>query len=199
MKKLAYPSTRVIFLIIALVIAVLIPIRINQLKSEPLQPPLAVGTATKPGISAGIPARLKIPKIGVDALVEPMGLTADGDMEAPSGAKTVGWYKFGITPGNKGSAVMDGHFGTWENGDKSVFDDLSKLVAGDSLIVEDDKGVVTKFIVRKLQTLGKDDDATAVFTSNDGKAHLNLITCQGDWIDSESTRSDRLVVFADRQ
>jgi len=40
--------------------------------------------------------------------------------------------------------------------------------------------------------------ATDVFTSSDGKAHLNLITCDGIWDKNAAQYSERLVVFADR-
>ena len=188
---------RIGFLILAVGIGFVLLTGIGRDQGE--LPPAEALSSNQVVASAGLPVRLKIPKIGVDALVEQMGLTTEGAMEAPSGAKNVGWYKLGVYPGNEGSAVIDGHYGTWKNGDTSVFDDINKLVAGDSIIVEDEKGVLVTFIVRELQTLGKDDDATAVFASTDDKAHLNLITCQGDWIDDESTRADRLVVFADKQ
>lgn len=42
-------------------------------------------------------------------------------------------------------------------------------------------------------------DATRVFRSDDGKAHLNLITCQGAWDKQAKQYSKRLVVFTDRQ
>jgi hypothetical protein len=41
-------------------------------------------------------------------------------------------------------------------------------------------------------------DATAVFISNDGSSHLNLITCDGVWDKQAKQYSKRLVVFADR-
>lgn len=199
MKLPKTAAIRISFLILVLGAALTLFLSIGGVAQEEPLTIKAPGPVNQVVVSTGLPVRLKIPKIGVDALVEPMGLTAEGDMEAPSGAKTVGWYKLGVYPGNKGSAVMDGHFGTWENGESSVFDNLNELIAGDSIVVEDEKGVLVTFIVQKLQTLSKDDDATEIFTSTDGKAHLNLITCQGDWIDSESTREDRLVVFADKQ
>jgi hypothetical protein len=37
-----------------------------------------------------------------------------------------------------------------------------------------------------------------VFASNDGGAHLNLITCAGEWNKGKKSYSERLVVFADK-
>jgi LPXTG-site transpeptidase (sortase) family protein len=150
-------------------------------------------------VLAGVPVSLMIPGIGVDAPVDQMGIMPNGDMEAPTGAVHTGWYKLGPHPGNVGSAVIAGHFGRWKNGDPSVFDNLHTLKPGDKVMIRDDAGATTTFVVRASRTFGRDDDAKTIFTSNDGKAHLNLITCQGKWNESRKTYSDRLVVFTDKQ
>jgi LPXTG-site transpeptidase (sortase) family protein len=150
-------------------------------------------------VSFGLPVRLKIPKISVDAAIDPMSLASNGDLEAPSGPRNVGWYRFGPRPGDRGSAVIDGHYGPWKNGEKSVFDNLNGLTKGDSLYVEDSKGTTITFVVREFRTYGQNDDVPDVFISNDGKAHLNLITCQGIWNKTQQTYSNRLVVFADKK
>ena len=77
------------------------------------------------------------------------------------------------------------------------FDNLSKLKKGDEISVEDDKGVITTFIVREFKTYAYDDQALDVFISKDNKAHLNLITCSGSWDNTRKSHSSRLVVFTD--
>jgi len=166
--------------------------------------PLAIKPpAAKPIIPAktiaGVPVRLRIPEIGVDAAVDQMGLTASGDMQAPTGPKTVGWYKFGTDPGNAGSAVIDGHYGTWKDGEGSVFDNLNKLQKNDKLYVEDTNGMVITFAVRQYQIYTPEETVPAIFNSNDGKAHLNLITCEGTWNNAQKSYSNRLVIFADQE
>lgn len=146
-----------------------------------------------------LPLQLSIPKINVDAAVVAVGITKDGAMEAPSGGRNVGWYKFGVHPGDNGSAVIAGHYGPWKNGEGSVFDNLSKLKKGDKLYVEDEKGVTITFVVRELRIYGPKDDASDVFSSSDGKAHLNLITCGGVWNKIKKSYPDRLVVFTDKE
>lgn len=144
----------------------------------------------------GLPVRLKIPKINVDAAVESLGLTPEGDLDAPKGFENVGWYNAGPRPGVAGSAVIDGHYG--RAGDKpAVFDDLHTLEKGDLLYVEDGEKGVTTFVVTKLITYHPEDDAVDVFRSSDGEAHLNIITCQGVWNKNQAGYSDRLVVFTD--
>lgn len=144
------------------------------------------------------PVRLKIPGIGIDAAVVPVGLTSDGAMDVPKGPAEVAWFNLGPRPGENGSAVITGHYG-WKNKLPAVFDNLHKLRAGDKMSVKDEKGVATTFVVREIRIYGKDDDASDVFISNDGKAHLNLITCTGTWNRSEKRFSDRLVIFTDKE
>lgn len=148
---------------------------------------------------SGLPVRLKIPKINVDAAVDPMGTTPSGAMEIPSGSKNVGWYKFGPHPGDNGSAVIDGHYGRWKNGEGSVFDDLNNLEKGDILYIDDEKGATTTFVVRESRKYDPNADASDIFESSDGKAHLNLITCEGIWDKASKSYSQRLVVFTDKE
>jgi len=146
----------------------------------------------------GVPVRLKIPKIKVDAPVQPVGLTKTGSMDAPKTPPLAGWFDLGSRPGEQGSAVIDGHFG-WKDGIPAVFDDLGKLQVGDKIYVEDKNGATRTFVVRRLKTYGENQNAADVFSSNDGVAHLNLITCGGKWNSSTQSYSDRLVVFADME
>jgi len=150
-------------------------------------------------LSMSTPMRLKIPKINVDAAVELVGLTSGGAMGAPKGGKNVGWYSTGPQPGDIGSAVIDGHFGRWKNGEGSVFDNLNTLQKGDRLSVEDEKGAIITFVVRESREYDPNADATDVFSSDDEKSHLNLITCEGVWNKDSKSYSGRLVVFADKE
>jgi len=147
----------------------------------------------------GLPVRLKIPGIDVDAVIEHVGLTPDGSMDTTKGPDGVTWFKLGPRPGENGSAVIAGHYGTWKNGKGSVFDNLYKLRKGDKLYIEDDKGAIISFVVRESRKYNPSADASDVFGSNDGKSHLNLITCEGIWNKVSKTYSNRLVVFADKE
>jgi len=148
--------------------------------------------------SAGLPMRLKIPNINVDSAVEYVGVTADGAMDVPKIPADAAWFNLGPRPGEKGSAVIAGHF-DWKNGAPAVFANLDKLRPGDKLYIEDDKGVIIIFVVRESRSYDPQADASGVFGSNDGKAHLNLITCEGIWNKAAKSYSRRLVVFADKE
>lgn len=148
------------------------------------------------GIPEGLPVRLKIPIIDVNSAIEDALITPDGRMDVPSGSVNVAWFALGPSPGETGSAVIGGHFGI-RNGYKFVFYDLDKLKVGDKVYIENDKGETLTFQVRRIKLFDRNADATTVFTSNDGLAHLNLITCEGIWNRVDDSYPDRRVVFTD--
>lgn len=150
-------------------------------------------------VSYGLPVRLKIPVINVDSVIEDVGLTPQGAVGVPKDPTNTAWFNLGPRPGENGSAVIAGHYGRWEDGERSVFDDLNKLIEGDILYVEDEKGATTAFVVRKSRSYNQTADASDLFGPNDGKAHLNLITCEGTWDEVSKSYSKRLVVFADKE
>jgi LPXTG-site transpeptidase (sortase) family protein len=143
-----------------------------------------------------LPVRLEIPEIGVDAAIEYVGLTAQGVMGVPVGPSDVAWLDQGPRPGANGSAVIAGHEG-WKDGVAAVFDNLGKLKIGDKVYVLDGQGTKVTFVVRNMKTYDQNGDVPEVFASSDGKAHLNLITCEGTWNATQKSYSNRLVVFTD--
>ncbi len=149
-------------------------------------------------ITSGVPVRFRIPNINIDANVESVGVTSEGVLDIPKDYSNVAWFNLGPRPGEIGSAVIDGHSGR-KDGIPSVFDGLNKIKKGDKLYVEDEKGVIVTFIVRDFRTYAPKEDTASIFTSNDGKAHLNLITCIGAWYVNQKSPNDRFVVFADKE
>lgn len=159
----------------------------------------AVTTAQIAPTTPGLPIQLQIPAIGVDAPIDYVGLSSSGLMDKPKNQNTVAWYQPGKRPGEIGSAVMAGHYGTWANGRGSVFDSLNKLQKGDKVSVLDDKGATITFVVQGSRDFGSAADATDVFRSSDGKSHLNLITCEGIWNKDSQSYPSRLVIFTDKE
>jgi len=193
LKKASLVLTAVFIVIGIGLVLTLISKKPTNKPATPLQTGEGVGSLVK-----SKPIRLIITSIQVDAEVEPMGITSAGDMESPSGPKTVGWYKFGPYPGESGNAVIAGHFGPWQNGETSVFNNLSQLKKGDTIDVVNEHGINTTFEVRELRVYDKDADTSEVFGKGDGRAHLNIITCTGSWNSNQKIYSKRLVVFADK-
>lgn len=149
-----------------------------------------------PVLPVGKPVKLMIPQIKVDSVLESVGLTSRGAVDIPKGPASAAWFDLGRRPGEEGTAVIVGHFG-WKDGIPAVFDNLHKLRKGDKLNVLSDSGETISFVVRELKTYKEHEIVAEVFGSNDGKAHLNLITCQGVWNKSKKSYSNRLVVFTD--
>ncbi|EKD23795.1 MAG: peptidase C60 sortase A and B [uncultured bacterium] len=173
------------------------PIVPDPIISEPILEVVQTIVALKQ-VAVVLPMRLKIPAINVDAPVEYVGLTPQGAMDAPKEAANGAWFKLGPRPGTTGSAVIAGHYG-WKNNLPAVFDNLHMLVKGDKISIEDEKGQVITFVIREIKSYDQYADATDVFESTDGKAHLNLVTCQGIWNKGKQSYSKRLVVFTDRE
>ncbi len=153
--------------------------------------PIAV--TTQPTLKKSV-TRLEIPSIKVDALIQSMGLTAQGAMAVPNNNADVGWYSPGTRPGATGSAVIGGH-NSW-NQTAGVFARLNELKPGDTVSVVDANGLSTAFVVRGTQTYDAIDLSTGIFMSPSG-IHLNLITCSGVWNPATQTYTKRLVVFTD--
>lgn len=166
---------------------------------------LATTTAAAPSMPApptndGSPAWLVIPKLSVTAHFQYNDLAPDGTIEIPTNIVDVGWYIGSPRPGERGASVITGHVAQIRKGvmtKPGVFYALNELRPGDKLYVLDDAGKSIAFVVRESRSYDPAADATDVFTSSDSRAHLNIITCEGFWNQSELSYSQRLVVFAD--
>lgn len=157
-------------------------------------------TSTAPATqkTVGMPTRIIIPSIALDATVENVALTGTGSMDVPKLPFDTGWYEFGPRPGETGSATIAGHV-NWTNGSAAVFANLHKVRSGDKVAVQDENGTVFSFVIRESHEYEPSADAREIFVSNDGKSHLNIITCSGTWDKLAGQYTKRLVVFADKE
>jgi LPXTG-site transpeptidase (sortase) family protein len=139
------------------------------------------------------PQRLLVPAIGVNAPVESLGLDAKGRMATPSRPENVGWYSPGVTPGDVGNAVIDGHL-DWTSG-PAVFWKLGRVRQGDELTIVRADGSQARFAVQATSVMPYDGPTDALFTRS-GPPSLTLITCYGAWDRQRGTYQQRLVVRA---
>jgi len=141
-----------------------------------------------------VPARLKIPSLGVNAKVESVGIKA-GAMATPSNFDNVAWYSLGAKPGAPGSAVFAGHVNNalLKSG---VFERLSQMKTGDYITVEDSTGKALVYKVSSVEEYQPDAPTDALFATA-GPSRLVLITCDGDWVSSARSYDKRLVVIAE--
>lgn len=167
------------------------------------------GTASKPvqpAISHNQPNRLRIPSLGVDAPIMPVGEDRYGAMEAPGAGHpasdpiwgTAFWWKLGALPGQPGNAVLAGHVDR-NDGSRAVFWNLRQIQPGDHIIIINQSGKIFTFQVTSVESFanpdgGPGDPVIQRVFGPASTANLNLITCYGTWIGTEFNK--RLVVFS---
>ena len=140
--------------------------------------------------------RLRIPSIQLDAPVEKVGITQQGDLGTPQQNEWdgVGWYSAGTQPGQEGSVVMDGHLDR-VGGAPAVFWNLKLLHSGDKVTVIDNKGQTYTYHVTRVASYPLDQAPLQEIFSVSGGKFLNLITCSGTWSSNQGQYNQRLVVY----
>jgi hypothetical protein len=157
---------------------------------------LRVPLTPQSGTPTANPTRLLIPTIKVNASIEPVGIMPNGDMATPTQGpwENVGWYNAGPLPGQRGSAVLDGHLDR-PGGAPAVFWRLREAHVGDEVMVIDSVGKTLHFHVTHTAFYTPEDAPVQEIFGNNAGIHLNLITCAGDWLPDEHQTTLRLVVF----
>ncbi|EIT84316.1 Peptidase C60 sortase A and B [Fictibacillus macauensis ZFHKF-1] len=142
-----------------------------------------------------VPTKLSIPAIHVKASIEKVGVLDNGQLGVPSSEESVGWYKDGVKPGERGNAVIDGHVDSRDG--PAVFFDLKKVTPGDTVMLNDQKGKVLTFVVRNVKSYVTDKAPLPLIFGESKGRHLNLITCTGVFNSEKRTHEKRLVVYTD--
>lgn len=146
--------------------------------------------------ATGIPARLFIPAIAVNAVVESVGMDHSGNMDVPKKPDHVAWYNLGYLAGENGNTVIAGHLDT-TTGAPAVFYRLSDLKPGNTIRIEDQEGKIFTYQVISLKRFAYDNfPVKKVFGPSD-KNYLNLITCQGTFNAEKKVYSHRIVVISE--
>ncbi len=165
-----------------------------------------------------VPIEIEIPSMGIRTSVLGVGINSDNVMDAPMGKaddpvwQKAFWYRGSAVPGEFSTALIAGHVSA-PQGRSGIFSQLESLTPGDMILIHDTRNKsVIKFSVVESITYTLDEMAqSAVLTklygagpvvgqwsqpSEDGLAHLNLITCAGTFV--QGTHDHRLVVYATR-
>ena len=164
--------------------------------ATPTPRPTLVPTPTPTLVPIAAPVRLLIPTIGVNAVVEPVGLTADGAMGVPGGPWTVGWYQPGPPAGEFGNAVIAGHV-DYRGVGPAVFWRLRDLAPGDEVVVLREDGTGRRFVVIDVVSYPADYVPLGEVFSREGNPGLSLITCTGQFDSRARDYDRRLVVYAE--
>jgi LPXTG-site transpeptidase (sortase) family protein len=154
--------------------------------------PASASTAAEPGP----PVRIRLPALGVDAAVAPVGVDDRGRMEVPLSVATVGWYRFGPGPGAAaGSAVLSGHVDDRDQG-YGAFHRLGDLAPGDPVTVDLADGATVTYRVETVTRVPKADLPVGDVFSRDGAPRLTLVTCGGAFDYDAQGYTDNVVVVA---
>lgn len=152
-------------------------------------------SSPSPTAAVEIPAELSIPRLGVDTRVEQVGLDSQNRMDVPKQVDDVGWYNLGYKPGEKGNAVIDGHYDKVD-GSPAVFYYISSLQNGDKIYVTDESNRRYDFKVSNVVTYPYDQLPLQDIFAGHSSSQLILITCSGIWDQGTHNYSTRTVVYA---
>lgn len=125
----------------------------------------------------GVPVRLVLPSIAVDAGIGAFALNADRSMPAPLTASQVAWYNYSAAAGGRGNTVLAAHR-DWQR-QRGAFYDLGKIREGDDVWLQDSAGNFYQYAV--VWTLSMADDSAPVddIAGPTEVSSVTLITCSG--------------------
>jgi hypothetical protein len=143
------------------------------------------------------PVRIQIPAAWVDARIRTVGVTPDGQMEAPTDFWEVGWYRYGARPGDPGKSVMAGHLDSQTGA--AVFYEIGALQPGDEIRIllggPDGERI---YHVREVAMYHVDDAPLDRIFGPSDSSELILITCGGEWRGNDAGGyAERIVVYAE--
>jgi LPXTG-site transpeptidase (sortase) family protein len=158
--------------------------------------PVQAGPVGIKALTWSVPIRVVIPAINVDAPVTQVGLGSDRTIHTPplDDHNLAGWYKYSVTPGQAGSAVIVGHVDSYTG--PSVFFRLKDLRSGDVVKVSLADGQLVTFAVDGVQVASKTAFPTQAVYGNTSYPSLRLITCGGPFDYAAGRYLDNIVVYA---
>ena len=122
-----------------------------------------------------------------------MGINVSGELDTPRNIFDVGWYEGSGKPGQGGTLMIDGHNGGPHI--HGVFKNLPDLVAGDIIKVERGDGAIFNYKVVENKTVPLEDSdaymSAAARSPEPGTESVTLITCTGEWSQSQGTYLSR--------
>src|SRR5215216_8092727 len=174
-------STMVFRLLIALFTSCLLLLPEASLaQEEPPGPGLEVTeVGAQPPPPQVAPLILRIPALGVEADVYPVGEDPEGAMDVPPDPDSVAWWSLGAGTGVAGNVVLAAHV-DWA-GRLRVFGYLRRLGPGDDVIVVDQALREFHYQVVSNQAVAADGAAVEQIFANSDVPELTLITCGGEF------------------
>jgi hypothetical protein len=139
--------------------------------------------------------RVRIPALDVDAPVLDVGLDQEGWIDAPPAQdpNLAGWYQNGISPGQRGTAIVVGHVDNLSG--PAVFYRLGSIEKGQHIEVNRVDGKTAVFEVYGVEVFSKMDFPGPRVYGDTGQPELRVITCGGGYAKG-SGYTGNVVVFA---
>lgn len=128
-------------------------------------------------VERSIPTELSIPSIGVSTSVSQVGLNKDGSVQSPKSWRQAAWYKYDVTPGEIGSAVILGHVDSTAG--PAVFYRIAHLKMGSSVMVTLADHKVLTFKVIGIREYSKSNFPDKLVYGARSYSALQLVTCGG--------------------
>ena len=116
-------------------------------------------------------------------------------MATPTSFADVAWYALGGHPGSEGNTVFAGHVNNALT-KSGVFGHLAQVGLGDYVTVSNADGHTLIYKVVSIDKYPANEAPAASIFATAGPSRLVLITCDGDWVQSEKTFDKRLVITA---
>jgi hypothetical protein len=154
-------------------------------------------TGHGPSISRSEPVSVTIPAINVHSKLLRLGLNPNGTIAVPPLPESAGlaaWYKYSVTPGQIGPAVIEGHVDSYAG--PAVFFRLGALHPGNTVDVTLADGVTAIFRVTGVREYRKADFPDKTIYGATDYAALRLITCGGSFDSATGHYIGSTVVFA---
>ncbi|SOD62483.1 Sortase family protein [Streptomyces zhaozhouensis] len=141
----------------------------------------AGAAAVAPPLERSVPIRVRIPYLATDVEVFGADLTPDGGPPSPSeeDAQRAAWYAGGVSPGERGAAILVGHLDTYDG--PAAFAGLGSLQPGETIEVDRADGDVAVFTVDSVEQYPKSDFPDERVYGSVTSPQLRLITCGGRW------------------
>ena len=188
---------------VCLVIGGVIAILVAALAQQHAPAPSAsaagnIGPGAKgPSLHQSLPVAVTIPTIGVQSKLLHLGRNKDGTIAVPSLTTSAGeaaWYRYSVTPGQIGTAVIEGHVDSHQG--PAVFFRLGALRPGNRINVTLADGITAVFRVTGVREYAKDKYPANTVYAPANYAALRLITCGGGFDPATGRYLSSVVVFA---
>lgn len=182
----------------------------RQASTLPSTPPSPQPSPRRSSCRAGVPARLVIPALGVNAAFERIGVDRNAPADAagnrplgnPVDRRNAGWYEPGPQPGSgQGTVLINGH--TYRNG-SAIFKEsfAARVQTGQRIDIVQANGSTCSYRIERIwRTVDSKRDYPAIVAreglyDSSGPERLFLATCGGRWSDRIQNYLDINIVIA---